>query len=213
MTPPEQTDWDRYYGRPYRTAALTRRITGRRLLGVMSRHAPSRPPGELVVLELGGAGSCFFELISQGLAPAQYHVVDRNRAGLGLLRARRRPGADAVCHECDVRECQLPIKADVVFSVGLIEHFPPQETSRVIDTHFALAAPGGVIIITFPTPTILYRLARRVSEGLGQWIFHDERPLPMAEVLDQVRGRGSLVESGIIWPIVLTQGLVAVKTA
>lgn len=211
MTRPEQTDWDRYYGRPFWTAGFTRRLTGRRLLGAIRRHLPSRPPGELVVLELGGAGGSFFEMLSERLTPGQYHVVDKNRAGLSLLGARRRPGLETVVHHCDVRDCRLPVRADVVFSVGLVEHFPSAETSQVIATHFRLVSPGGLVIITFPTPTPLYCLARRLAEGLGLWMFPDERPLDMGEVLDQVRQRGRLLERGIIWPIVYTQGLVAVQ--
>jgi cyclopropane fatty-acyl-phospholipid synthase-like methyltransferase len=211
MTPPDTTDWDHYYRRPNPAALITRRITAGRLLGAIKRFAPPRDPGRMVVLELGGGGGSFYEVILSRLKPARYHLVDRNLSGLTTLGSSPQADPRVVCHVCDVRDCHLPIRADVVFSVGLIEHFGPADTQRVIDTHFAHLAPGGVVIITFPTPTWLYRLARGMAEALRLWSFPDERPLTMPEVLAAVDGRGDLAEQGIIWPIVYTQGLVVVK--
>lgn len=211
MTRPENTDWEQYYRRPHLAALLTRAVTGRRLLKAMGSHLPARGPGQLVVLELGGGGGSFYELIRRRLQPLRYHLADRSLAGLTNLESAPRADPAVVCHVCDVRGCQLPLKADVVFSVGLIEHFGPEDTRRVIDAHFAHVAPAGLVIITFPTPTWLYRLARRLAEALRLWRFPDERPLDLAEVLAALEGRGLLVEQDIIWPIVYTQGLVVIK--
>ncbi|MBI5524573.1 MAG: class I SAM-dependent methyltransferase [Desulfarculus sp.] len=212
MTRPDKTDWEQYYRRPHATALLTRAITGRRLLGAVRRHLPPQPPGQMVVLELGGGGGSFHEIISRRLRPLRHHLADRSLAGLTSLGSAPLADPAVFCHVCDVRDCRLPLKADLVFSVGLIEHFTPQDTRRVIDTHFAHAAPGGLVIITFPTPTWLYRLARRLAEALRLWRFPDERPLQMAEVLQDLEGKGEVVEQDIIWPIVYTQGLVVIKT-
>lgn len=211
MTRPKNTDWEQYYRRPHPAALLTRAITGRRLLGAMGRHLPAKGPGQLVVLELGGGGGSFYELIRRRLKPLRHHLADRSLAGLTSLESSPRADPAMVCHVCDVRDCCLPLQADVVFSVGLIEHFDKKDTQRVIDTHFSLVAPDGVVIMTFPTPTWLYRLARRLAEALHLWKFPDERPLDMPEVLAALAGRGTLVEQDIIWPIVYTQGLVVIK--
>ena len=212
MTRPDKTDWDHYHRRPNPAALITRRITASRLLGAIMRHAAPRDPGRMVVLELGGGGSSFYELILSRLKPARYHLVDSNLTSLTMLGSAPQADPRVVCHVCDARRCQLPVKADVVFSVGLIEHFEPQDTQRVIDAHFAHLAPGGVALITFPTPTWLYRLARGLAESLRLWNFPDERPLTLPEVLAALKGQGQVVEQGIIWPIVYTQGLVVVKT-
>jgi cyclopropane fatty-acyl-phospholipid synthase-like methyltransferase len=211
MTRPDKTDWDHYYRRPNPAALITRRITASRLLRAIRRSLPPKKPGEMVVLELGGGGSSFYELMLKRLRPARYHLVDCNLGGLTMLGSSPQADSRVVCHVRDVRDCQLPLKADVVFSVGLIEHFGPEDTQRVIDTHFAHVAPGGLVIITFPTPTRLYRLARGLAEALRLWSFPDERPLTMPEVLEAVGGRGELAEQAIIWPIVYTQGLVVVQ--
>ncbi|MFH1033693.1 MAG: class I SAM-dependent methyltransferase [Pseudomonadota bacterium] len=211
MTRPDTTDWDHYYRRPNPAALITRRFTASRILGAIRRCAPPQPPGRMVVLELGGGGSCFYELILSRLRPARYHLADCNLSGLTMLGSGPQADPRVFCHVCDVRRCHLPVKADVVFSVGLIEHFDAPDTQRVIDTHFAHVAPGGVVIMTFPTPTWLYRLARGAAEALRLWSFPDERPLAMPEVLAALGGRGRLVEQGILWPIVYTQGMVVVQ--
>ncbi len=68
----------------------------------------------------------------------------------------------------------LGFQADVVFSIGLIEHFDPAGTRQAIEAHFALLKPGGYAIISYPTPTWLYRAARTLTEAAGLWKFHDE---------------------------------------
>ncbi len=102
-------------------------------------------------------------------------------------------------------------QSDLVLSVGLIEHFDPKGTQKAVKTHFDLLKPGGLAVITFPTPTFLYRVARYCAEKLGLWIFHDERPLEFKEVVETVEKYGQLLEQKIIWPIVFTQGLIVCR--
>ena len=54
---------------------------------------------------------------------------------------------------------------------------------------FNVLKKGGILILGFPTPTFLYKITRKTSELLGLWIFHDERPLSIDEVLADVRER------------------------
>jgi hypothetical protein len=61
------------------------------------------------------------------LCPVAYHVADNNRFGLDLLRQRINR-TDVVFHCCAVRSLEPPAQADVVFSLGLIEHFDPETT-------------------------------------------------------------------------------------
>jgi hypothetical protein len=93
----------------------------------------------------------------------------------------------------------------------LIEHFDHEGTTRIIAAHFANVKPGGTVFITFPTPTRLYRIARKVIELLGLWIFHDERPLGMNEVVEEANRHGDLLHSEINWWILLTQGIVVYR--
>jgi SAM-dependent methyltransferase len=197
------TDWDRYYGRPAKAAAITRRITATVIARQFQRWAPPRPR----IAELGGANSCFLDTIAARFHSTEYHVIDTNQFGLDMLRRRKGlPGCVKLhCH--DVLDLSLPIAADVVLSIGLIEHFDPEDTARAVRAHFRLVRPGGIVIIGFPTPTLLYRVARWAAERAGKWIFHDERPLEFAEVAAAVGDQGQLLSKRILWPLVFTQYL------
>jgi hypothetical protein len=100
---------------------------------------------------------------------------------------------------------------DIVFSVGLIEHFAPAETARAVAAHFRYLRPGGTAIITFPTPTWLYRAVRGLAEATNNWIFHDERPLQLPEFERAVAGLGEIKSARILWPLILTQYCVVVR--
>ena len=207
----DKTDWDSYYNAPYKTATFSRKITCARLISTMKQSAEKsfgKTQG-FSLAELGGANSCFFEQIMREVQPTTYHLIDNNNVGLQKFNERLGSPENVQLHHQDVLNLDLPIQADLVFSVGLIEHFSEADTARAIEAHFKLAKPGGVVVMTFPTPTFLYKITRALSEILGLWIFHDERPLQFPEVLTESKVHGGLLHGEIIWPIFLTQGLVA----
>ena len=203
------TDWDRYYRKTPWTAYLTRRYTRRVLLAYLKRFAGQLP--KPVVAELGGGNSCFVDAILEALKPRLYYVVDRNAYSLELLARRLGTERRLQLLLADVLDPPEPWKADVVFSVGLIEHFSPEGTARAIERHFAQVAPGGLVILSFPTPTRLYRLTRWILEHLGLWIFHDERPLCDEEVMQCVNRHGQVLARKTLWPLLLTQRMVVVR--
>ena len=98
-----------------------------------------------------------------------------------------------------------------MFSVGLVEHFDPARTREAILAHFSILRPGGIAIITFPTPTLLYRVTRGLIEAAGMWKFHDERPLKPAEVASSVKERGEILQQKLMWPLILTQHVVVAR--
>lgn len=202
------TDWDAYYARPFAATTITRRITTQRLLGHLRRWLDTENPS---IVELGGANSCFISAFYDVLQPRQYQAIDNNRYGLSLLQQRCAdlPGLTAV--EDDVLAPQHAAQADLVFSVGLIEHFDAQGTASSIANHFRFVRSGGLVLITFPTPTWLYRGTRSLAETTGQWRFHDERPLRFDEVEKSMAQHGSVVARDLIWPIFLTQGVCLAK--
>jgi hypothetical protein len=198
------TDWDRYYRRPFRAARLTRKITAAHLLRQIRRFVRPAP----VIVELGGADSCFFDLIRREIGPSQYHVLDNNQVGLDRLQQRINGLTNVFLSNQDVLRLSYRVEADLVLSAGLIEHFGPQDTCTTVAAHFGLLKPGGIAIMTFPTPTLLYRAARRLAERAGLWMFPDERPLRLAEVAVAAEPHGELLLKKLVWPIVLTQYLV-----
>jgi predicted SAM-dependent methyltransferase len=114
-------------------------------------------------------------------------------------------------HRASVFEHSLDVAADVVFSVGLVEHFEPKETRAAVLAHFDLLRPGGIAIVTFPTPTRLYRATRALISALGMWQFPDERALDPREVTAAIRERGELVWEKTLWPLLLTQHLIVAR--
>lgn len=203
-----QTDWTSYYEKPYRTAGLTRRFTSRLLQLMIRRY---HPEGAFTIAELGGANSCFVDGIIARFAPKSYHVYDNNHEGLNKLSQRIAASEQLSIHEINILAMGADRQFDMVFSVGLIEHFTPEETRQVISAHFALLKPNGIAIFFYPTPTVMYRVVRKASELLGLWIFHDERPLKLHEVLPTVLDHGELLEARLNMMVVLTQQILVVR--
>jgi putative flippase GtrA len=202
------TDWDTYYRSVPVTAKLTRRYTSATLVNAVKRHAGG---AGMSVVEIGGANSCFMDRLLREARCRSYDVVDTNRYGLSLLEPRTAGGGVVRLHEQSVLELSLGMQADLVFSVGLVEHFAPAETRRAVLAHFDVLKPGGTAIITFPTPTLLYRMARSAIEAFGMWKFPDERPLASGEVIAAIKERGQVIEQRILWPLILTQAFVVAR--
>lgn len=203
----KHTDWTAYYTHPYVTARFSRSITRRLLVRLVRKHL-GRPPE--TVVEVGGANSCFYDFVTDELGPAAYHVIDNNEYGLSLLEARARNG-NLMLHQQDVLDLSLDVKADVAFSFGFIEHFPVAGTRQVIKTHFDLLKDDGIVVIGFPSPTWLYRCTRFVSEKLGMWIFHDERPSTIEEIRGLIGEWGDVLDEMMVWPMFLTQGVIVAR--
>jgi putative flippase GtrA/phospholipid N-methyltransferase len=203
------TDWTEYYQRVPPSARLTRRYTERALLQTLARFSPA---GTKTMIEIGGANSCFADSILRQMRPQQYRVVDTNEHGLALLRHRFPESSRVTAINTSVLELvpeDGPV--DVVFSVGLVEHFSREDTAKAIRAHFSVVREGGLVILSFPTPTALYRLARRLCEAAGLWRFPDERPLDREEVLAIAREHGTVLLGKMLWPLVFTQYLIAVR--
>lgn len=202
------TDWDEYYRHPASPAAFTRKISAAKILRTLATELvqPS-----VRVCELGGANSCFIDYFLQRPNLKAYHAVDLNAYGIGLLRQRYPDDPRVDAQVADALRIEPGSgDYDVVYSVGLIEHFAPAETARCIDAHFHLCRPGGTVLITFPTPTVPYRVIRSAAEQLGIWAFPDERPLKFDEVVPVCTRHGRLEHRSINWAIGLTQGYVKV---
>jgi 2-polyprenyl-3-methyl-5-hydroxy-6-metoxy-1,4-benzoquinol methylase len=205
---PTATDWTRYYRHTPWYTSVTRAISRRKLIRVLNEHRPLRP---LSVCEIGGANSCFAEVLCNELPVDHYHVVDLNAFGLSLLE-RKQVRTRLTFERSDILSSD-PVyeQFDVVFSVGLIEHFEKPDTAKAIEAHFERCRAGGIVLITFPTPTFVYRATRRMAEVAGMWAFPDERPLPFEEVTSCCGQRGDIIHRSINWSILLTQGYVMVR--
>lgn len=205
------TDWTRYYEKPFITAHVTRRITARRIAG-MILAAGGFPDRHGSIIELGGGNSVFCDSVGGRLHARSYTVVDSNPRGIALFRERH-PQEETEAIRADILTlAPNPIEhADLVFSVGLVEHFPEEQTKIAIRRHFELARPGGLVLITFPVPTFSYRLIRRAAETLGIWRFPDERPIWLEDAVRLCAEHGDVIAKRLNRAILLTQGIVLVR--
>jgi phospholipid N-methyltransferase len=203
------TDWNAYYSKPYKTATVTRKITGGRLVGLLS-SIQKKQGTPIDLIELGGANSCFYDSIQDQVKPKSFSILDNNSLGLKKFQERISHHRGNLI-DANVLEFQGKPEYDVVFSVGLIEHFSPEDTYKSVMNHWSLVKPNGYMILFFPTPTWLYRVTRKFAEWLGLWIFHDERPLQPKEIIDRLPANAVVEDQFIIWPIFLTQAALAVR--
>jgi glycosyltransferase involved in cell wall biosynthesis len=208
------TDWTRYHRSVPVSARLTRKYTARVLVEALKRFRRQDGRG-FVIVELGGANSCLVDKIMNEVRPSAYHVVVLNDQGLNMMGDRADALPQVRLHRQnvlnDILNVEVDVQADTVFSVGLIEHFDSVDRRRAILQHFDLLTSDGYAILSFPTPTWLYRTARSVTELLGLWKFPDERPLSRSEVLGCIPPGGEVVFEKTLWPLVFTQRLIVVR--
>ena len=206
---PETTAWTRYYEKPFVTAHVTRRITAR-LIAKTVLAAGGFPERDGGILELGGGNSSFRDTVGRRLHARDYAIVDSNPRGTELFLMKH-PDGKAVRADILTLDPASLDPADLVFSAGLVEHFPPEKTEEAIRRHFELAKPGGLVLITFPVATPCYRLIRRAAEALGLWRFPDERPLPLDGTAELCGQYGTVLAKRLNRAILLTQGIVLAR--
>lgn len=205
----EKTDWDTYYNAPFKTSFFSRRFTEKKLHQLIEKFGAKSISS---ICELGGGNSYFYQKLREVYPESFYTIIDNNQRGLDIFLQQHSNDDKVKVYNDNVIMPKVAMEAsDVVFSIGLIEHFFHQDTARAIQTHFAYAKPGSLIIITFPTPTWLYVTARFLTELAGAWRFPDERPLQFKEVVDEMSKYGEILHTSINWPIVFTQGIVVAR--
>ena len=203
------TDWTRYYEKPFFAAHITRRITAHRIKK-MVLAAGGFPERHGRIIELGGGNSSFCDTLTDHLHARRYTVVDSNPRGNELFR-QNHPKAKAICADILTLDTASFEPADLVFSVGLVEHFTEEQMKIAFRRHFELAKPGGLVLITFPTPAFSYRLIRSAAEALGIWRFPDERPIRLEDAVALCTEHGEIIEKRLNRAILLTQGIVLAR--
>lgn len=110
--------------------------------------------------------------------------------------------AEEICNQRNIS------KYDFAFSIGLIEHFQPEERKQVIRNHFQYCRPGGFVMISFLTPTRKYLFWRRVMELLGMRMFWDEQPLAYDDVKGELLRNGEVLKVELNKKLFLTQMII-----
>ena len=174
-----KTDWTKYYeNKKSWFSAYTQKFTLRIILQAMELYLDKNRAIE--VLELGGGNSCFAESICKAKNIETYDIVDNNKLAVDLFNKKNLN----IRHHLGIQQDLLrleesfPVKKyDFVYSIGLIEHFRGDDVKTIIARHFKYCAKGGMVLITFPTPTRKYIFIRKCMELVGIWQFYDEKPV------------------------------------
>lgn len=204
-----KTDWDTYYKKPASATSFTRNISEQKIIGILKTLFVHK---KITICELGGGGSFLADSICAALPVRKYHIIDMNDYGLNLLNQKTSLKDILTWERGDVTNLKTKNKDfDLVYSVGLIEHFDHINTFKAIESHFNLCKSGGYVFITFPTPTLLYRFIRSVAEILAIWRFPDERPLLFSEIAPQMSKEGRIIHQSVNYWIGLTQGYLLTK--
>ena len=207
------TNWTKYYEAPKsRFSTITQKITLKRLLQLIKMYIPNET--RFNIIELGGGNSCFAKgmLAKINGREKNYSIVDNNE--LGIEKAKKQ-GVPIKCYYCDILNdkymCQISNDHNIVYSVGLIEHFCEENIIKIIEAHFKLVNEEGLVIITFPTPTVQYRIIRKCMEWLGVWQFWDEKPLKWQDVKTIFEKNGTVLYHKTNYKLPLTQMIVVAK--
>jgi hypothetical protein len=202
-----ETDWNTYYNKRVSSENPLRKITERILLAEIARQQ-TKPPRSIT--ELGGGDSCFYNAFRRNYPDAHYIVIDKSPQGIKKFVSKHQSGKIEAIEADLLASPELP-RSELVYSVGLIEHFDPAGTAGVIRAHFDAAVPGGLVVMTYPTPTWLYRFIRGAAELLGIWRFPDERPLLYEEVRRELERYGVVLSRKMNWLIGLTQEIILTR--
>ena len=206
------TDWTKYYSnRKSWFSTYTQRFTLRCILNCILRYVDC---DKIDIMELGGGNSCFASDICQSVMVRKYAIADNNELAVQLFN-KQTLLADVhkgvlvdLSKETHTEEKE---KYDFVYSIGLIEHFRGEDVKRLIDRHFDYVKSGGVVCVSFPTPTLKYRIIRKLMELMHIWRFYDEKPLQWEDVKDFFLLNGDIKEHYVNRKLPLTQMLVIVR--
>lgn len=183
MTRP--TDWKQYYKKRSIFSKISGRLCQRSLHEVLSKLPIPESRTFKTIAELGGGNSIIYPWLRTHYPQSHIILIDKEEFSQTefLTAARGDRALSCVVHDLlDSAPEAARGKADLVLSLGLVEHFSPSGTKKMLERHFECCRPGGLVLVSFPCPTSLYKCTRRAMEALGVWQFHDERPLEPAEV-------------------------------
>jgi len=206
-----KTCWDNYYQKPAFFSKFTRRLTSSWLKKNIIKHSPHKI---VSIAEFGGGNSLFFTSMAScnQIKISNYTIYDNNKLGIDMFIDRHREQKNILAVEADLLNYDLPENFyDIVFSIGLIEHFSLQDTKKLILQHFKATKKGGIVIATAPTPTLIYSIVRKFAEMISVWKFHDERPLLPHEIRNTSRAFGDILYEQILYFTILTQYAIIIK--
>lgn len=209
VTDKNETNWASYY----KSRGCISSVTSAIAFWSFKRSIATYATEIKSIAELGGANSIFYDRFKSNFPEVKLYLIDKC-PHISTFREKVLRDINSFDINTDIlldEFRQLNDSVDCVVSFGLIEHFNEKDTETMIAKHFTLVKPGGIVYLSFPTPTLLYRITRKLLTFIGKWPFHDERPLTFDEVLKTAEQYGRVVNRGMSYRLGLTQGVIIVR--
>lgn len=202
----KQTDWKKYYSKkPIKIIIKKRNNNICFILNVLKSN--SFFGGN--VLEYGGGNSMVAEAISNSFDVRKFTIVDSNKYGIELLKNRNIDNLNARCES--IFEYKDEKIYDLIYSIGLIEHFQENNLIKCIKEHFRYVKDGGYVLITFPVKCFRYMFIRAVMEVFNLWRYTDEVPLNNKKIGDILKDYGDVIVNEVNSKLILPQAFILVK--
>lgn len=207
----EKTDWTKYYSRKKSFfSEFTQKYTLKKIFSFYDCVATVNK--NMKILELGGGNSCFAKKFCACKNVYQYDIIDNNCLATELFAKKK---LDVAVHNGILHDLTRTVYSesfyDFVYSIGLIEHFSPEQREKVIENHFSLCKQNGHVLISFPTPTLKYRFWRKFMELIHVWYFWDEVPLTIDDIRENLERHGKIVRLELNKKLFLTQLVILIK--
>jgi SAM-dependent methyltransferase len=142
--------WDSYWEERGRTLPLevrreTASLQAQAILDVIDAHLPAAGSS---VLEVGGAPGQYLAYIHRRCS-CRCAILDYSASGCALTKANFRAlGVDVTVHEADLLATELTDRFDLVYSLGLVEHFA--DYAAAVAAQARLVTAGGVLLVGMP---------------------------------------------------------------
>jgi len=182
------TDWREYYSKkPLKIVSKKRENNINYILNILEENNFNGRN----FLEYGGGNSSVAEAISKKYKVDKFTIVDNNQYGIDLLDNRDIKNLNKQCLSIfDFKDKEI---YDLIYSVGLIEHFQGKDFENCVLEHFKYAKKGGYILYTFPVPVFRYKVIRTIYEIFNKWQYTDEIPLNSKTVENVVKKHNGIL--------------------
>lgn len=209
----KKTNWKEYYRKRTVISQCSAWLCAKNLYSVFHKNQLGETIEVKRIVELGGGNSALYKYIRKFFPQAYIILIDKEEFNESAFCRESCNDARLQCKVEDIltQKADYDASADLVFSIGLIEHFSVKDTALMIRRHFEQCRPGGLVLLSFPTPTFMYRSVRGLMEKLNLWIFHDERPLQVYEVECEMNRYGTKIGEKLDSRMGLTQKILLYK--
>jgi len=148
-------------------------------------------PDHSSILELGSGTGYVTKEMSVLLKSKRVTLVDSNPGMLNISKTTfKNIPVKAEFIKSDFFVLDIREKFNLVHSGGVLEHFDQKKQFELVKLHSDLLLPGGYCIIFVPTPTLSYRVSRKLAEIMHLWKYTDEIPMTESELIKIVQKAG-----------------------